>query len=408
MSRTTQPSLLSLLPTLDAESLPPALIDLSSSLLALSRQKAATLKPEEEIARTYACAHIACDRLKASLNLPELQARPPCPPRAYKKLYSYLDSVLDVRRTPRSAKPKRAVEPEDVPEVRTPSKKPRPTNPSSVSKSGKALPQRPTPSKEASLAQFRTPTKQRRTELRHGGRTSEVPPWVIHSTRAICRQLEAPGAIPHVLAGVETVLSQPPPKAGDRNPADQKGKHAKPEKIPALIAAVYVLSHTRLMGNLTSSKEYAALRKLVIEKLRECRQDEEIQRKATAGVEDEKLAWEGYVEIRSKDVDEWLMKLSNQGWVELDWFTNIESGIGVDAPEAQDFDDEVGEGVGEDGFDEAAEEEDAAVMGLGTMMQERYDYLSAKKREAYALWKQGILEQIERARAQDEDAMEIS
>lgn len=61
MSRPIEQALLSLLPTQNAN-LPPALVELAGSLLAQSRNKASTLKAEEEVARTYACAHLACDR----------------------------------------------------------------------------------------------------------------------------------------------------------------------------------------------------------------------------------------------------------------------------------------------------------------------------------------------------------
>lgn len=53
---------MSLMPTYGAD-LPPALVELAGSLLAQSRHKASTLRAEEEIARLYACAHLACDRL---------------------------------------------------------------------------------------------------------------------------------------------------------------------------------------------------------------------------------------------------------------------------------------------------------------------------------------------------------
>jgi len=64
MNRSLEQALLSLLPTHNAE-LPRPLVDLASSLLAQSRLRASTLKAEEEVARTYACAHIACDRQAA-------------------------------------------------------------------------------------------------------------------------------------------------------------------------------------------------------------------------------------------------------------------------------------------------------------------------------------------------------
>jgi origin recognition complex subunit 6 len=61
MSRQIEQALLSLMPA-QADVLPPQLVQLAESLLAQSRQKASTLKAEEDIARLYACAHLACDR----------------------------------------------------------------------------------------------------------------------------------------------------------------------------------------------------------------------------------------------------------------------------------------------------------------------------------------------------------
>ena len=62
MSRPIEQALSNLIPR-HPGALPPELIDLARSLLAQSRMKASTLKAEEEIGRTYACANIACERL---------------------------------------------------------------------------------------------------------------------------------------------------------------------------------------------------------------------------------------------------------------------------------------------------------------------------------------------------------
>src|SRR5262245_36847923 len=101
MNRATiEPALTSLIPALNGP-LPPELIDVAISLLARSRSVAHSLKADEEIARPYACAQLACERclvpsepqedlltrlrLKKKLNLPAITPRPPCPPRIYKK-----------------------------------------------------------------------------------------------------------------------------------------------------------------------------------------------------------------------------------------------------------------------------------------------------------------------------------
>ena len=66
MSRQLDQALLSLMPTYGSD-LPPSLVDLASSLLAQSRLRASTLKSEEEVARLYACSHLACDRYYFSM-----------------------------------------------------------------------------------------------------------------------------------------------------------------------------------------------------------------------------------------------------------------------------------------------------------------------------------------------------
>ena len=64
MDRSVAQALIGLIPTLTGP-LPPELLDLAVSLLAQSRSKASSLKPDEEIARSYACANLACERCEA-------------------------------------------------------------------------------------------------------------------------------------------------------------------------------------------------------------------------------------------------------------------------------------------------------------------------------------------------------
>ncbi|KAF2860953.1 hypothetical protein K470DRAFT_264142 [Piedraia hortae CBS 480.64] len=92
MPSTIELALQSLLPT--HWPLPPTLLDLCAALLAQSRTRAATLKAEEEVGRTYACCHIACERLSNRLNLEVAHPTPPVPPRVYKRLKTYLEGSL--------------------------------------------------------------------------------------------------------------------------------------------------------------------------------------------------------------------------------------------------------------------------------------------------------------------------
>ena len=95
-------ALTSLLPT--ANLLPPALLDLATAFVAQSQARASTLKPEEEIGRTYACCHVACQRLGKRLSLEIGKPMPPVKPRVYAKLHTYMNSVLRTPATPRAGR----------------------------------------------------------------------------------------------------------------------------------------------------------------------------------------------------------------------------------------------------------------------------------------------------------------
>ena len=65
MERSVAQSLIGLIPTLTGP-LPQELLELAVSLLAQSRSKASSLKADEEIARSYVCANLACERCETS------------------------------------------------------------------------------------------------------------------------------------------------------------------------------------------------------------------------------------------------------------------------------------------------------------------------------------------------------
>ena len=214
--------------------------------------------------------------------------------------------------------------------------------------------------------------------------------------RGLCAKLEAKGAAPHVLAGVSSVLTLPTPKLVD-------GKGTGKDKIPALLAAVFILARTRLLGVTTDGKEYVGLRKEILNTIRALRTDKELIGKVTK-IQKGKKGWEGYVDVQGKDVDAWLMELSAKGWVDLDWFGNIESGAGLALPEWVDYDNMQLDNPDEEGD----EEEEEGLMGLGTMLQDRVDYLNKRKRDEYKVWKDSIMKRLEQIEHDDKaNRMEV-
>lgn len=200
-----------------------------------------------------------------------------------------------------------------------------------------------------------------------------------------------PAAPPHILAGVTTILTLPSPFLGNGRDNQTESKR---DKIPALIAAVYFFVCTRLAGRETNGKEYISQRRDVLSMLAKLREDqklgEKIREKAKEGME-----WEGWEDVGTKDVDEWLLDIPARGWLKLDWFENIiaGSGVGVNDDNNQ-FEDEL-DSHSPSVAGRASGGKNSLRINLGTMMQDQVDYLSEERRAEYRIWKEGILAKID-------------
>ncbi|OIW27207.1 hypothetical protein CONLIGDRAFT_618661 [Coniochaeta ligniaria NRRL 30616] len=346
MNRSIEQALISLIPTHNSD-LPQPLLDLATSLLAQSQHKASTLKQDEEIARPYACAHLACDRLKISLNLPPIDPRPPVPPRIYKRLYNHLDHILP-NHTPSGRTPR----------VRTPSAKLREQDDFLGSRS-KASFLRTTPGKERSLADFRSPSASQTATPSKTGRASArkvveagLPPWVRPTLRHLCIELNSTKIGPTVIAGMEAIVCP-------------HGRRTKDE---------WVLSHmTVLLGSL-----YLYVWNTV---------------NMPNGNVDQKEAWEGWQDIRVADIDDATLTINRHGWLESDWAKGIEDLLQREADNAAE----------KAGATKGSRVPIGPVKRTDTMLQDRYDYLGEKRRNKYVSWKKRILREVTRLERQREE-----
>ncbi|KAL2265298.1 hypothetical protein VTJ83DRAFT_6398 [Remersonia thermophila] len=396
MNRSIEQALLSLLPT-HSTAFPEPLTELASSLLAQSRHRASTLKAEEEIARPYACAHLACDRLKTSLNLPPIEPRPPIPPRIYKRLYTHLSQILPAAAsTPsRHAPPGSALASAAASgRIRTPSSKLREqqqyqqqlqASPSPLaSKSAKA---------RSSLADLRdqaspaaSPSKNRAlgpaaAPSRAGKAAEPLPRWMRPALRFLLSRLGPASIGPVVGAGLESVVA---PRGVLTDDAWTLAN------LPAVLGALYLFvwrGVTWPAGEDEVDREkYIAFRKDVAACLAKARQELEVP-KGKGGKEeavDEEAWWEGWTEVGPRDLDAAAVRGGRQGWFEMSWAEGVD-----DLAQRQRR--AGGQADGEDPTEEAAPTQ---TRRADTMFQERCDYLSERKRKAYAEWKQGVLKRI--------------
>ncbi|ERF71607.1 hypothetical protein EPUS_00596 [Endocarpon pusillum Z07020] len=357
-------SLSLLLPSL-SDHLPNELIALSNSLLAQSRNKASNLKSEEEIARPYACCEIACKRLGSKLKLPALHGRPPCPPRAYKKLLTFLEQAL----------------PANLPT--------KPTQDSSEKgkdvSTGTTTPKKVAPRPSQSTS--RTTSRKRRTafagkvlESRDSGHQNNddgVPTWVMPLIRRLCHTFSTPLLVPHVYTGLCVVLGLA--NLGSRQ-EDEESIYRN--DVTGLTLALFFLVLSRMQQGKVSSESY----------LTDCK-----RACAVANDEDTNSG------VTKDAVDDWIKKISSEGWTtDQEWWSSVPEDVfdrlGKPA---------TGESVEpEDGYqaglisrkkrkrtDIGNDERDAEgtlLPGLGTMMQESIDWLGEDRQADYMRWRAGV------------------
>ncbi|KAL2759633.1 hypothetical protein ACRALDRAFT_1091442 [Sodiomyces alcalophilus JCM 7366] len=364
MSRSIEPILLSLIPT-HSSALPPPLVELAGSLLAQSRHRASTLKTEEEVARLYACCHIACERLKISLNLPPIEPRPPIPPRIYKRLYAHLDNILPATGGPRT--PGRNG---------TPRSKLRDTR-----DSGRPLPSRPTPGKDQSLAPFRsgldTPTKStgRAVPLTH---QSGLHPWLQPTIRFMCRETGYVRFAPNILAGVESIVAP-----GGRRTRDEWVL----SNLSVLCGAIYFFVTQQVLkirtGQEINRETYVPARNEVLN----------LMAKAREQLPNGEDTWEGWQAPKSKDFDAATQEITTRGWLEGDWFRCLGEVIAAADRSGDNQRKEKQRGVSSQGGGDVPAVK-VTVRRADTMFQDRYDFLSEKKRVEYRIWEEGITSRI--------------
>lgn len=173
--------------------------------------------------------------------------------------------------------------------------------------------------------------------------------------------------MPHVLAGVESILTLPPPAGGN---VQVDGK------LPALIAAVWFFVVTRMRGPSQQGVENMVRKTKVREVLAAAREDDLVLRK----VGEEEDSWKGWErDIRERDVNDWRKEILRASWKEGDWYRNIDEGAGVDG-EMEEIDEEMGK-------EEERKER--------KVLRDRYDYLSEANRQEFAQWKSVVFAKID-------------
>lgn len=320
------------------------------------------------------------------------------PPRIYQRIYKYLDKILPANSLA------------DRPRKNGPGT---PVSKALSSPASRPMPSRGTPTKNVSLSQFRTPGKTGTpsTFTPHGAahqKDSALPPWtrpVVRHLHASLAEEDSPNPVPTVIAGLESIITPYHRRTKD----EWVNSH-----LTSLVAAIYwlVSESARLspgeeMTPENSQARYKSLRKQMLAALRRARVEVEIPgttraKKGQVPEAEELIFWDGWQEsTKAANLDEAITEVSNRGWLNSDWYRSIEF-----------LRDKTGEGKdgadGDYGEDEMVAAAVVQITKADTMLQDKFDYLSERRRADYRQWKAGILRRIELLeRSGGQDAMEV-
>lgn len=438
-------SLSSLLPT---HPFPPEpeLTALATSLLAQSRHLAPHLKANEEVARTFACAHIACGRLANRLHLDvvrERDVKPPVPLRVYVRLKAFLERTLQ-----RTA----AVTLENSTERYLPSATTSAASPAPPSVLGKRRARAPTATSATGDADGSAPSTPappgRSPEKAANGGFDLTMPLI----RRICTACRLPTAVPHVFTGATVVareigsrssngisLAPAPASRGRRrtgttpsqqpqaaqDPAEEATATGVPAgvlpaKWPALLTAMFVLTAAKMRGEEVDDPQLKPIKETAIEQteryLREHASELPFDVAAVLGPK-------GTGGMMARTVGFYLLEAEDCGWLAMEWYENIPS-YDPEATGGDEKDDEQGDDMNdvEDdivklrrrrgqstqqqaqgtpsrramGDNDGEDRVGAAGLlpGLATMFQPSIDWLSEERQADYVIWRRGLLNEI--------------
>jgi origin recognition complex subunit 6 len=234
-----------------------------------------------------------------------------------------------------------------------------------------------TPSKEKSLSQLRNPTTTSAANTPSKKRTLKdpLPRWIRPTLRLLTTALGPVHIGPIVASGLESIITP-------------DGKLTDDAWVLANLAPVlgalylYVWRGVTWPGRELDRERYVKFRKEVADVLGGARDEVEILR-------EEEGDWEGWREVGVREFDTAALRGNRHGWFEMEWV----SGVG-DLVDREMDREEAEAGEKEEGRDGPVQ-----IQRADTMFQERYDYLSERKRKAYSEWKVGMMKRIKELEA---------
>lgn len=205
--------------------------------------------------------------------------------------------------------------------------------------------------------------------------------------RRLVKTFDIAIAAPHVYTGVESVLPllERMPSANNESPSKRPRRSAATSepalgaisdvRIRALVIVIFLYVFNKMRDVEVTPEEYKEWRETAMTALLEMPSGEEI----------------AYDDL-SMEAQELMPMAQSEGWLEMEWFTNVTPQEDMQAMEGVEMPDATANTA-------VTQTGGSDYIGLGTMMQDATDYLGESRRQDYLRWKATIMARVQQIEA---------
>jgi origin recognition complex subunit 6 len=237
------------------------------------------------------------------------------------------------------------------------------------------------------LSNRKTPRSRAREEQQ-----AQAPPeWTMPVVRALGKAFSHTAVIPHVFTGVESTFPFLVQTAAAASAPETPSKRPR-RTTAAPQPTVADLSDTRVLSLIAVVLFYVLSRMLDQDITPD--QYVEWRSKAISTILESHAGRDSTQDVLIHEIEDLMRMAQAEGWLRMDWFSNITPAHDVDDMEEVVMSN--GEGRASSGKARSLKDGFASEhIGLGTMMQEATDYLGERQRADYKRWKADIVARIE-------------
>jgi len=221
---------------------------------------------------------------------------------------------------------------------------------------------------------------------------TEIPYWLMPAIRSLVKKFDFSSAAPHIFTGVESVLpllarmsaaaAETPSRRRQRTTTTPQttSTAVSDARTLALIAVVFLYVFTKMKNVVVTPEQYGQWRETAVNTLLSLPAAKDITYDAL-----------------SLEAEELMPMARAEGWLQMEWFLNVEPAEDLDAMEGIEV---TGDNTRNGAAKRVATKSGGSeYIGLGTMMQDATDYLGERQRQDFKEWRARVMARVQEIEA---------